>query len=47
MPPALGITALGVTGGEPFLLQSVLAEYADHYNIHRPHRPWDRCRHSA
>jgi transposase InsO family protein len=28
-------------------LQSVLAEYADHYNVHRPHRPWDRSRHSG
>src|SRR5215211_6194696 len=26
-------------------LRSVLAEYADHYNVHRPHRPWDRYRH--
>jgi len=26
-------------------LRSVLAEYVDHYNGHRPHRPCGRCRH--
>jgi putative transposase len=26
-------------------LVSVLAEYVDHYNVHRPHRAWGRCRH--
>jgi putative transposase len=27
-------------------LVSVLTEYAEHYNVHRPHRAWGRRRHS-
>src|SRR5262245_11375919 len=28
-------------------LRLVLAEYADHDNVHRPHRAWDRCHQSG